>query len=71
MNRVNSSGFAPFSNDEGIFDGNVSGKVYATLEENFTKLDGSMYFIPRKVIIVNRLISSDEYILMDYKMRKY
>lgn len=38
-----------FSNDENILAGSVTGnRVYATLEQDFTKVDGSMYFLPRE-----------------------
>ena len=45
---IGSGDFAYYSNTSSIFgDGNDS-TVYATLEENFTKVDGSMVFLPRE-----------------------
>lgn len=40
--------FAYFSNRKNIFEEHPDDTVYATLEENFTKVDGSMFFPPRK-----------------------
>lgn len=40
--------FAYFSNQKNIFGERPDDTVYATLEENFTKVDGSMFFPPRK-----------------------
>lgn len=40
--------FAYFSNQKNIFGEHPDDTVYATLEENFTKVDGSMFFLPRK-----------------------
>ena len=40
--------FTYFSNTNNIFREKDDSIVYATLEENFTKVDGSMYFLPRK-----------------------
>ena len=40
--------FAYFSNQKNIFGEHPDDTVYATLEENFTKVDGSMFFPPRK-----------------------
>lgn len=40
--------FAYFSNQKNIFEEHPDDTVYATLEENFTKVDGSMFFPPRK-----------------------
>lgn len=46
--RIDESGeFAYFSNSSTIFSEKSSFPVYATLEENFTKVDGSMLFLPR------------------------
>lgn len=38
--------FTYFSNNEKIFTGYTVDKVYATAENDFTKTDGSMYFLP-------------------------
>lgn len=40
--------FAYYSNDSNIFGESTDDTVYATLEENFTKVDGSMFFLPRR-----------------------
>lgn len=45
--RVDSGEFAYFSNPDNLFNGGTDDVVYATLEENFTRVDGSMYFLPR------------------------
>lgn len=51
------------SNIKQPFNGSVPDKIYATPEENFTKLDGSMYFVPPQnagyEIYNNGLVSSD------------
>lgn len=45
---VNASQFNTtyFSSTEHLFDGVGVSKVYATAEQNFSKIDGSMYFLP-------------------------
>lgn len=40
--------FAYFANTTAAFKGNTVSQVYATLEENFTKVDGTMYFLPEQ-----------------------
>jgi len=40
--------FAYFSNNSTVFSERGDDTVYATLEENFTKVDGSMFFLPRR-----------------------
>lgn len=45
--KVDSGEFAYFSNPDNLFNEGTDDVVYATLEENFTKVDGSMYFLPR------------------------
>lgn len=40
--------FSYFSNKDNIFGEHSDDTIYATLEENFTKVDGSMFFLPRK-----------------------
>lgn len=40
--------FSYYSNSENILGENTEKITYATLEENFTRVDGSMYFLPRK-----------------------
>lgn len=46
--RIDSGDFAYFSNVENVFGQKDDSTIYATLEENFTKVDGSMYFLPRQ-----------------------
>lgn len=46
--RVESGDFAHFSNEKNLFGGLDDLTVYATLEENFTRVDGSMFFLPRQ-----------------------
>lgn len=45
---VSPGDFTYFSNDTNIFSEKSDDTVYATLEENFTKVDGSMFFLPRR-----------------------
>lgn len=40
--------FAYYSNDSNIFGESTDDTIYATLEEGFTKVDGSMFFLPRQ-----------------------
>ena len=40
--------YAYYSNKDNIFGEHIDDTVYATLEEEFTKVDGSMFFLPRK-----------------------
>lgn len=44
---VDDSNYAYYSNKDNIFGEHIDDTVYATLEENFTKVDGSMFFLPR------------------------
>lgn len=57
------SSFLYISNLKQPFGGSIPDKIYAAPEEDFTKLDGSMYFMPpqnsRYEIYNNGLISSD------------
>lgn len=46
--RIASGDFAYFSNSANVFGEKTDDTVYATLEENFTKVDGSMFFLPRR-----------------------
>ena len=46
--KVESGGFSYFSNSSNIFKEKTDEVVYATLEEDFTKVDGSMFFLPRE-----------------------
>ena len=45
--RIAPGDFAYFSNTDGLFSGKPHEIIYATLEEDFTKVDGSMLFLPR------------------------
>lgn len=64
--------FAYFSNRNNLFGEHDDSMVYATLEENFTKVDGSMYFPPRQSatalyydtgLVGKDLVSNARYIL--------
>lgn len=61
---ISSGDFTWFSNSSELFaDENIEYPVYATLEENITRVDGSMYFLPREnsgVEYLNTGITSDE-----------
>lgn len=46
--KISSGDFAYYSNKDNIFGEHNDSTVYATLEENFTKVDGSMFFLPRQ-----------------------
>ena len=63
---INNGDFSYYSNKENVFGEHVDDTVYATLEENFSKVDGSMFFLPRQTaggsyydtgIISNKLLS--------------
>lgn len=44
---VDNGSYAYYSNKDNIFGEHIADTVYATLEEEFTKVDGSMFFLPR------------------------
>lgn len=44
---VDNGSYAYYSNKDNIFGEHIDYTVYATLEEEFTKVDGSMFFLPR------------------------
>lgn len=44
---VDNGSYAYYSNKDNIFGEHIDDMVYATLEEEFTKVDGSMFFLPR------------------------
>lgn len=44
---VDNGSYAYYSNKDNIFGQHIDDTVYATLEEEFTKVDGSMFFLPR------------------------
>lgn len=69
---INNNNLAYFSETNSVFSETTDDIVYATLEENFTKVDGSMYFLPRSNssvpfyntgIISNNLISNGNFML--------
>ena len=45
---VGDGDFAYYANDKNVFGEKSDDTVYATLEENFTRVDGSMFFLPRE-----------------------
>lgn len=45
--RIESGNFTRYSNVSNLFGKKAEDTIYATLEENFTKVDGSMFFLPR------------------------
>lgn len=54
-----------FSSSEHLFDGKSVEKVYATAEENFSKTDGSMFFLPKEnsgAILYNNGIVSKSFL---------
>lgn len=46
--KIDNGDFTYYSNVENVFGQKDDSTVYATLEENFTKVDGSMLFLPRE-----------------------
>lgn len=44
---VDNGSYAYYSNKDNIFGEHIDDTVYVTLEEEFTKVDGSMFFLPR------------------------
>lgn len=46
--RIDSGDFAYFSNESNVFSDRPADVTYATLEEGFTRVDGSMFFLPRR-----------------------
>ena len=44
---VDNGSYAYYSNKDNIFGEHIDDTVYASLEEEFTKVDGSMFFLPR------------------------
>lgn len=44
---VDNGSYAYYSNKDNIFGEHIDDTAYATLEEEFTKVDGSMFFLPR------------------------
>lgn len=63
---VDNGSYAYYSNKDNIFGEHIDDTVYATLEEEFTKVDGSMFFLPRATeggryydtgIVLDKLVS--------------
>ena len=49
--RIEEEGLTPYSNVSSLFGKKTDDTVYATLEENFTTVDGRMFFLPRGDVI--------------------
>lgn len=45
---IDDGAFAYFSNKNNVFGERSDDTIYATLEEDFTRVDGSMFFLPRQ-----------------------
>nr|DAF24628.1 MAG TPA: hypothetical protein [Caudoviricetes sp.] len=70
--KIDSGDFTYYSNKNNLFGQRDDSTIYATLEENFTKVDGSMFFLPRKNdgdgyydtgLIGANLVSAAQYVL--------
>lgn len=70
--RIEKGNFTRYSNTRNIFGKKTDDTIYATLEENFTKVDGSMFFLPRGTsaggyydtgLVSNNLISDGQFSL--------
>lgn len=68
--RIGDGDFAYFSNTSTLFSERTDMTSYATLEEDFTKVDGSMLFLPRRNdsdayldtgLVGNKLLSEAQY----------
>ena len=46
--KVEQGDFTYYSNSTNILSEKTDDTIYATLEENFTKVDGTMFFLPRQ-----------------------
>lgn len=46
--KIDSGDFSYYSNQSNVFSEKTDDTVYATLEENFTKVDGTMFFLPKE-----------------------
>lgn len=44
---ISSGNFAYYSNKDNLFGEHTDDTIYATMEENFTRVDGSMFFLPK------------------------
>lgn len=67
---IENADYAYYSNKNNVFGEHTDDVIYATLEENFTRVDGSMYFLPRPSnasrlmdtgIVSNKLISEAQF----------
>lgn len=45
---IGNGSFTYYSNKDNLFGEHTDDTIYATLEENFTRVDGSMFFLPRQ-----------------------
>lgn len=68
--KIEDGDFTRYSNTANLFGKKTDDTIYATLEENFTKVDGSMFFLPRGTAVggyydtgltSNNLISDGEF----------
>ena len=46
--KIDNGEFSYYSNTSNVFGQKDDSSIYATLEEDFTRVDGSMYFLPRE-----------------------
>lgn len=44
---ISSGSFTYYSNKDNLFGEHTDDTIYATMEENFTRVDGSMFFLPK------------------------
>ncbi len=58
--KIEDGDFSFYSNADNIFGETTNNAVYATLEENFTKVDGSMLFLPRSGSYINTGLISEK-----------
>ena len=67
---IDEGDFAYFSNEANLFGQHTDEIVYSTLEQDFTKVDGSMFFLPRQSstgayfdtgLVGNTLVSDSQY----------
>lgn len=70
--KIEGSDFAYFSHQSDMFGQRTDDVVYATLEQDFTRVDGSMYFLPRESmgtyydtgLISKNIVPSSGYVLL-------
>ncbi len=70
--KIEGSDFAYFSHQNDMFGQRTDDVVYATLEQDFTRVDGSMYFLPRENsgtyydtgLISREVVPAEGYILL-------